>query len=129
MSAAGTDHVGVASAINNMVARTGGLLAVALFGLILAERFNISLDHALADLSLPADVANALAPERAKLAGATLPAGLAGDQRDMVEGAIFAAFVQGYRWVMVLAAALAFISTVVALLWLGSPQAKRSSKG
>jgi len=129
MSAAGSDHVGVASAINNMVARTGGLLAVALFGLVLAERFNISLDRSLADLALPGNVVSALAPERAKLAGAALPAGLTGDQRDMVEGAIFAAFVQGYRWVMVLAAALAFISTFVALLWLGSPQAKRSSKG
>jgi hypothetical protein len=129
MSAAGSDHVGVASAINNMVARTGGLLAIALFGLVLAERFNIALDRSIADLALPADVVTALAPERTKLAGAILPAGLAGEQRAMVESAIFAAFVQGYRWVMILAAALAFISTFVALRWLGSPQAKRSSKG
>jgi MFS family permease len=129
MSAVGTEHVGVASAINNMVARTGGLLAVALFGLVLAERFNAALDHSLASLALSPDVIAALAPERAKLAGATLPGSLVADQREALESAIFTAFVQGYRWVMLLASLLAFTSTVVALLWLGSGQAKRSSKG
>ena len=129
MSCAGADHVGMASAINNMVARTGGLLAIALFGLVLAERFNISLDRAVTALAIPADVVHALASERAKLAGAELPAGLPSDQRETLEAAIFAAFVQGYRWVMVMAATLAFVSTFVALAWLGGAQMKRSSRG
>ena len=129
MSAAGNEHVGAASAINNMVARTGGLLAIALFGLILAQRFGIAFDRSVAALALPDEAVIALASERAKLAGAILPPGLSAEQRSLLGGAILAAFVEGYRWVMVLAGALAFASAGVAILSLGRPQAKRSSKG
>jgi hypothetical protein len=54
---------------------------------------------------------------------------LSAEQRSLLGGAILAAFVEGYRWVMVLAAALAFASAGVATLSLGRPQAKLSSKG
>jgi EmrB/QacA subfamily drug resistance transporter len=129
MSAAGNDHVGAASAINNMVARTGGLLAIALFGLVLAQRFGIAFDRAVASLVLPADALASLAAERAKLAGAILPASLSAEQRSLLTEAILAAFVGGYRWVMTMAASLAFASAIVAGLWLRQPQAKLSSKG
>ncbi len=129
MSAAGNDHVGAASAINNMVARTGGLLAIALFGLILAQRFAAAFDRSVAALALPADAIAALAPERAKLAGAILPASLNAEQHRLLTEAILAAFVEGYRWVMVLASGLAFASAIVAVLWLRPPQAKLSSRG
>ena len=129
MSAAGNEHVGAASAINNMVARTGGLLAIALFGLILAQRFGIAFDRSVADLALPGEAVSQLAAERAKLAGAVLPPGLSAEQKNILTGAILAAFVEGYRWVMVLAGGLAFASAGVAIVFLGRPQAKLSSKG
>jgi MFS family permease len=129
MSAAGNDHVGAASAINNMVARTGGLLAIALFGLVLAQRFGIAFDRSVASLVLPADALASLAAERAKLAGAVLPPSLSAEQRGVLTEAILAAFVGGYRWVMVMAASLAFASAIVAGLWLRQPQAKLSSRG
>ena len=115
MSAAGKDHVGKASAINNMVARTGGLLAIALFGLILAQRFGAEFDRALASLHLPSDMLAALAAERGKLAAASLPPALSAAQKDQVTAAIMMSFVAGYRWVMVLAAFLAFVSAGVAM--------------
>lgn len=124
MSAAGNEHVGVASAINNMVARTGGLLAIALFGLVLAQRFGAALDHALADLALPADAVAALAGERAKLAAANLPPGLDNQQQTLLQAAIMNAFVAGYRWVMILASLLAFAGAAVALFWLRRERTK-----
>lgn len=129
MSAAGNEHVGAASAINNMVARTGGLLAIALFGLILAQRFGIVLDRSVSALALPGEALAALASERAKLAAAIPPPGLTDEQRSLLRGAILMAFVEGYRWVMVLAGTLAFASAAVAAVSLGRPQAKPSSKG
>jgi len=116
MSAAGKDHVGTASAINNMVARTGGLLAIALFGLILAQRFSAEFDRALPSLHLPGDALAALAAERAKLAATSLPAALSAAQKDQVTAAIMTSFVAGYRRVMILAAFLAFVSAGVAIL-------------
>ena len=129
MSAAGNEHVGVASAINNMVARTGGLLAIALFGLVLAQRFGMALDQALASLALPADAIAALAGERAKLAAASLPPGLGAQQQSLLQAAIMDAFIAGYRWVMILASLLAFAGAAVALFWLRPARTNPPSKG
>jgi EmrB/QacA subfamily drug resistance transporter len=120
MQAAGRDRVGIASAINNMAARTGGLMAVAVFGLILAYRFGIALDHSLAGLHLPPDIMQALAAERPKLAAAQLPQALTPAQQAAVSQAIKDAFVSGYRWAMSAAACLAIISALIAAFCLGN---------
>ena len=114
LSAAGDDHVGLASAINNMAARTGGLIAIAVFGLLLADRFDAALTSALAPFNLPDTALQALATQRAKLAAAEVPADLAPDLQLAVAGAIKLAFVSGYRWIMASAAAMAFLSSVIA---------------
>ncbi|HWT99341.1 MAG TPA: MFS transporter, partial [Terriglobales bacterium] len=114
LSAAGEDNVGLASAINNMAARAGGLIAIAVFGLLLADRFDSALTSALAPLNLPDAALQALAAQRAKLAGADVPADLAPDLQLAVTAAIKLAFVNGYRWIMASAAAMAFVSSVIA---------------
>jgi hypothetical protein len=119
LNAAGTDHVGIASAINNMAARTGGLIAVAAFGLILAYRFDTALDAAIAQFHLPAAALQALDLERTKLAAAEIPAGLPPDQQMAVTWAIKSAFVSGYRWAMSAAAIMAFASAWIAAISLG----------
>jgi EmrB/QacA subfamily drug resistance transporter len=116
LNAAGPEHVGIASAVNNMVARVGGLIAIAVFGLVLAARFDRSLDRSLEDLALPGPAVAALMPERAKLAGAELPPGLSAEERDALHRSIEQAFVDGYRWAMALAAVLALASTAIAAL-------------
>jgi EmrB/QacA subfamily drug resistance transporter len=119
LNAAGPEHVGVSSAVNNMVARVGGLLAIAAFGLALAARFNVSLDHSLEGLALPPAAVAALEPERPKLAAAELPPGLSEDQQASLARAIDDAFVEGYRWAMALAAAMAFASAGIVVFTLG----------
>lgn len=119
LNAAGPEHVGVSSAVNNMVARVGGLLAIAAFGLALAARFNHHLDQSLDQLALPPAAVAALEPERPKLAAAELPPGLPEAQQTELAGAIDAAFVEGYRWVMGLAGFLAFLSAAIAVFTLG----------
>ena len=124
LNAAGTEHVGLASAVNNMAARVGGLIAIAVFGILLADRFGFSLDRSLAALQLPDSAMAALAPERAKLAAAALPPGLSTDQQSALQRAIHLAFLDGYRWVMGAAALLAFSSTLIAARWLGRERTK-----
>jgi predicted MFS family arabinose efflux permease len=114
LNVAGPAHVGIASAINNMAARTGGLIAIACFGLILAAHFDAALARSLALLDLPASAIQALAAERSKLAAATLPDGLAPDVQQAIHIAIKQAFVAGYRWVMGVAALMSFLSAWIA---------------
>jgi EmrB/QacA subfamily drug resistance transporter len=105
-------HAGVASGINNAVARAAGLLAIAALGVVLRSRFDDVLDGALARLALPKDVLDVVAAERSKLAAAEFPSSLDPPTRDALRDALGAAFVAGFRALMLVCAALAALSSV-----------------
>jgi EmrB/QacA subfamily drug resistance transporter len=121
LNAAGPSHVGTSSAINNMAARTGGLIAIAVFGLVLAHGFGAALTPALQSAGLPDAARAALELQRAKLAGAIVPADLSLEQQAAAAVAIKSAFITGYRWAMGVAGAMAFLSALVALRFIRRP--------
>jgi EmrB/QacA subfamily drug resistance transporter len=105
MSSVSEDRAGIASAINNAVARVAAVVAIAVFGVVLSTVFNKALDRRLTELS-PA--ARALADsQRPKLAA------IETDEPRLRE-AINEAFVAGYRTVLWIAVALALASSVSA---------------
>ena len=57
MNAVARDHAGAASGINNPVARTAGMLAIAVFGLLMSHTFNATLERRLSTIQLTAEVA------------------------------------------------------------------------
>jgi EmrB/QacA subfamily drug resistance transporter len=118
MNAVDERYVGIASGVNNAVSRTAGLLAVALFTLIVTYRFNADLDHRLASQPLPAEAKHALDRERVKLAGAQVPQDLGEPQRSAIKRAINEAFVDSFRVVMLLAALLSIASAASAAVTL-----------
>jgi EmrB/QacA subfamily drug resistance transporter len=121
LNAAGPSHVGTSSAINNMAARTGGLIAIAVFGLVLAHGFSAALTPALQAAGLPDAARAALELQRAKLAGAIVPTDLSPEQQMAATAAIKSAFITGYRWAMGVAGAMAFVSALVALRFIRRP--------
>lgn len=124
MGAVDSARAGVASGVNNAVSRTGGLLAVAILGVVILGAFGYGLDRRLSGLELTDDTRAALAAERINLAAAAVPADLGGEARTTVERAIAQAFVGGFRVVMVLAAALAVLGAVAAFVLIdGRPRA------
>jgi len=114
MNSVDTHAAGVASGVNNAVSRVAALLAVAVFGIVMAQVFNRTLDRQLAELALPAQAVQAVEAQRNKLAAIEVPSDLEPRVREALQRAIAESFVTGFRYVMVLAALLAFASAAVA---------------
>jgi EmrB/QacA subfamily drug resistance transporter len=116
MNAVNQSHAGIASGVNNAVSRTAGLLAVAVFGLIMFHAFSSCLDQRLNVIPIPVDVRQALNAERLKLAAAEIPESINEETRVAIKEAIDECFVFGFRRVMLVGAALALGGSVLAWL-------------
>jgi hypothetical protein len=114
MNAVGAELAGVASGVNNAVSRTAALLALAVFGLVIAWAFDAALSEHLSSMALAPDVPASLHAQRHKLAGIALPTGIDEASASALKRAIGEAFVSGFRWVMLLCAALALLSALSA---------------
>ena len=125
MNAVGTDAAGVASGVNNAVSRVAAVLAIAVFGLLMAWAFGARLDAGLRQLAAPPEVVEFLAGQRARLAEAALPPGMDGAAADALREQIRAAYVSGFRWIMLASAGLALLSALAAWLLIG----KRAEAG
>src|SRR4029453_12287828 len=53
MSSVAANRAGIASGVNNAVARTAGLIAVAVLGIVMLQVFKNELDRHVSDLRLP----------------------------------------------------------------------------
>jgi EmrB/QacA subfamily drug resistance transporter len=115
MGAVDPRHAGVASGINNAVARTAGLLAVAALGVLLLYRFNQVLDGALASLSLDPPSAHAVDAQRVRLGGADFSA-FAPALRGPLHAAFVAAYVAAFRSLMFASAVLSALAGAAGLL-------------
>jgi EmrB/QacA subfamily drug resistance transporter len=112
MGAVETHRAGVASGINNTVARVAGLLAIAVFGVLLAQRFDADVTPRLDRLALQPAVRAEITKELPKMAGAELKnVGMESEQRAAVQRSIDDAFVSGFRVVALGAAILALAAS------------------
>ncbi|HYT58042.1 MAG TPA: MFS transporter [Verrucomicrobiae bacterium] len=114
MNAVPANRAGVASAVNNAVSRIGGLLGIAVLGIVVVHSFNRELDRRLARMDLSAQVRLSIDEQRARLAGAELPSSIDERTRIALKQAINEYFVFGFRLVMLTAAGLALASAFVA---------------
>ena len=81
--------------------------------------FKTGLDHRLSSANLPASVARSLQTQSIKLAAIDIPQNVNPETHQLIRRAIDESFVSGFRWVMVIGAALAAASAVTALFWIG----------
>ena len=105
MESVPSSEAGVASGVNNAVSRIAGLLAIAVFGLVLSAGFNRALSRSLAQMQLSPAVRENAENQRSKLAGAQI-----GDFA--VKHAFDEAFVSGYREVIWISVGLALLSAL-----------------
>jgi EmrB/QacA subfamily drug resistance transporter len=116
MGAAPQDSAGIASGINNAVARTASVLAIAILGALGLFTFSSSLETRSSELPLTDEARSQLRDEARKLADANAPAGLGAELVISVELAIKLAFVDTFRLVTLIGAGLAFLSAACAAL-------------
>ena len=119
MNAVPKNRAGIASGINNAVSRIGGLLGIAVLGIVVLHAFNRELDQRLARLDIPPEVRRSMDDQRVRLAGAELPRGIDDPTRVALRQAINESFVVGFRVVMMTAAGLALVSAICALIMIG----------
>jgi len=79
--AAGVQHAGVASGVNNAVARVAGLIAIAVVGAFMSAQFSTKLDDALATRSLDPRARAAVNDARSRPLTDTVPQDLAPPER------------------------------------------------
>jgi MFS family permease len=120
MNAVSAQASGTASGINNAVSRTAGLLAVAMFGSLMAWAFEANLREGLQSMSVPPDVADLVYGQRARLAGIEVPTGIDASVAAAARRSVDAAFVAGFRWVMAVSAGLGLASALIAAFSIGS---------
>ena len=128
MSSIGQDRAGTASGVNNAVARTASLIAIAVLGVVMLRVFGTSLDHRLSTTLLPASVAQSLQTQSIKLAAMDIPENVNPEMHQLIRRVIDESFVFGFRWVMVIGATLAAASAVTALFWIGATPRVRTDE-
>jgi len=114
MSSVDQARAGTASGINNEVSRVTGVLAVAIFGVVMVSAFSVRLQHSLAGLDLDPAVLHQIQSSVISLAGLEVPANLDPQTTSAIQAAIAHAFIFGFRLIMLICAALAVASAAVA---------------
>lgn len=124
MSAVGEEQAGVASGINNAVSRTAGLLAIAVFGVMILHAFSAALASRMNEIPIDEQLKHSVYEQRVRLAGLELPADVDPAAREQLKGAVAASFVHGFRIITLTSVGLALASA--ASSWLLIRKSRRT---
>jgi len=123
MGAVSEDNAGIASGINNTVARAAGVLAVALLGALAMFSFNQSIAQKITGIELSSHMKNEIMMESSKLAGAEVPDGLSTENKVIVDKIYKDAFIDAFNKVVIIAAIMTFFGGIMAFLFIRDKEA------
>ncbi len=119
MGAAPASSSGVASGINNAVARTAGVLAIAIVSSIALIRFGGLLDMNVANMGAPAAVQTQMHEEASKLADAKPPEDIPADMQLVLTQAVKMSYIETFRLISIIGAVMAWLSALLAFALVG----------
>jgi hypothetical protein len=76
--------------------------------------------------NLPGPIAESVQRQSTRLAAIDIPENVNPGTQQLIRRAIDESFVSGFRWVMLIGAALAVASAVIALVWIGGTRSVRT---
>src|SRR4029079_5528377 len=117
MESVSSEHSGVASGVNNAVARVASLIAIAVFGVMVSVIFGSRATSRLDRLPLTPEARSEVRAQLPNLAGAevsTLPS-LNPEQKNEVRAAVDSSFTGAFRAAMLVCALLAVAAAIVGL--------------
>jgi Na+/melibiose symporter-like transporter len=119
-------HSGLASGVNNAVARVASLIAIAALGAVVAASFTSQLDSRLRGHPLSSQTRAAVAQARTRPL-VTSVQGVPPAQRKLVHAALVDASVHAFRIGMLISAALAVLGGLVSLVGIENPRRRVAS--
>jgi len=124
MAAVDETRVGVASGVNNAVARVAALLAVAIVGVVALVVFSRALSSRVDALDVPPALRSVMVAQSGSLGDVSIPAGASAAQARALEDAVAESLVACFRYVAVLAALLAVAGGIAAAVTLEATPAR-----
>lgn len=123
LSGADEQNAGVASGVNNAIARAAGLVGVAAVGAVVAVGFGARVDAGLHGARLSAPVAKAVDASKGRpLAAPELPRGVSKRERRAVDAAVDDASVSSFHLGMGVSAALVALGGLVGIVGIRNPK-------
>jgi len=116
LAGADESNAGIASGVNNAIARVAGLLATAAIGAAVAAQFSSALDERLVGVPLDGRAAGAVERVREQSLGRVDPAAVPAEQRERVTAAATEASESAFHTGMGIAAALVAVGGVLGLV-------------
>jgi EmrB/QacA subfamily drug resistance transporter len=116
-------HAGVASGVNNAVARVAGLLAIAALGAVVSASFTNRLDHDLVAKPLTVQARSVVNVDRTRPL-VTDVRNVPPPDRPIVKAALVDASVHAFRLGMIIGAALTVLGGVIALVGIENPRTR-----
>ena len=120
MGSVGEGHSGLASGVNNAIARTAGLIAIAVIGIVVMNIFSHDLDKNLGSISLTDKEISQIESGKIDLAAMDIPESVDATTASFIKSAISDSFVSAFQVAMLISVILALAGSATAYFSMSS---------
>ena len=127
MGAISEDNSGIASGINNTVARAAGVLAIALLGALALFSFKKSMENEISFMDISSELKSEIMIESANFAAAAVPEGLSVENKVIVKSHLNNSFISAFNMVVYIGSLLCLLGSIMAFIFIkGNKPGKES---